>query len=233
VIPRWYAAHGVATDVVDIDPTVVAVARHHFGFPATIPVQVEDARTFLARPGKRYDFIVLDVFNGDTTPGHLLSREALLLAKGRLKPGGILGLNLMGSLKRHNAMTLSVVKTLRGVFRSVAVHPVFDVDAGDGSGNFVLFARDGAVGPVAPPAAEPIHPLAEKWVRYGLSHTVAVPDTPEAITLTDDFNPIDVRDIWLKERVRRIILETTHPDILLLGGGAGETTMQKARGNPA
>jgi hypothetical protein len=41
--------------------------------------------------------------------------------------------------------------------------------------------------------------------------------------LTDDFNPIDVRDLWLKEKVRRTILETTDPDILLLGclDGAG------------
>ena len=230
LVPRWYAARGIATEVVDIDPQVVAVARQQFGFPPQIPVHVEDARAFLARAGKRYDYIVVDVFNGDTTPGHLLSQEALLLTKARLKPGGVLALNLMGSLRQQNAMTVSVVKTLRSVFREVAVHPVFDADGGDGSGNFVLIARDGAVGPVPPPADEPIHPLPEKWVRHGLSHTVAVPDAPDAIVLTDDFNPIDVRDIWLKERVRRTILGTTHPDILLLGGGFGASAPQPDTG---
>ena len=33
--------------------------------------------------------------------------------------------------------------------------------------------------------------------------------------LTDDFNPIDIRDFWLKEQLRRGILGTIHPDILL------------------
>ena len=33
--------------------------------------------------------------------------------------------------------------------------------------------------------------------------------------LTDDYNPIDFYDLWLKEKVRRTILETTDWDILL------------------
>jgi hypothetical protein len=35
--------------------------------------------------------------------------------------------------------------------------------------------------------------------------------------LSDDFNPLDVRDIRVKEAVRRRIIETTHPDILIRG----------------
>jgi hypothetical protein len=38
--------------------------------------------------------------------------------------------------------------------------------------------------------------------------------TPDRI-LTDDFNPPDVRDLWIKEWLRKTILDTTHIDILL------------------
>jgi spermidine synthase len=216
VVPRWYAARGIVTDVVDIDPRIVAVAQEHFGFRPSGEVFVEDARAFLARGGGRYDYIVIDVFNGDTTPGHLLSREAIELARARLNPGGVLALNLMGSLRQHAAMTVSVIRTLNSVFREVAVHPLFDPAAGDGTGNFVVIARDGPAS-VAGVAPEGVHPLAEAGVRHGLAGPVAVPDHPDAIVLSDDFNPIDVRDIWLKEKVRRTILDTTPADILLLG----------------
>lgn len=39
-------------------------------------------------------------------------------------------------------------------------------------------------------------------------------DTP-AIILSDDYNPIDFYDSWLKEKVRKTILESTDIDILL------------------
>ncbi len=80
----------------------------------------------------------------------------------------------------------------------------------------MVLARDGPLAVGALPEAS-IHPLVEPAVRAGLGRTVAVPDHPGAFVLTDDFNPIDVRDLWLKEKVRRTILETTDPDILLLG----------------
>lgn len=213
VVPNWYAARGIVTDVVDIDPQIVAVAQSHFGFRPSGDVFVEDARAFLARPGRDYDYIVIDVFNGDTTPGHLLSLEAVRLAKARLASGGVLALNLMGSLREHAAMTASVIKTLRTGFEAVAVHALFDAATGDGTGNFVVIARDGPVAAAASDAG--VHPLAQRGVRHGLAGAVAVPENPEAIVLTDDFNPIDVRDVWLKERVRRTILETTPAEILL------------------
>jgi len=97
VVPRWYAARGARTEVVEINPAVARIARGHFGFPASLPVQIADAREFLARPGRRYDYLVLDVFNGDTTPDHVLSVEAFRLARARLKPRGVLAMNVAGA----------------------------------------------------------------------------------------------------------------------------------------
>ena len=41
------------------------------------------------------------------------------------------------------------------------------------------------------------------------------PKEKPSLGLTDDFNPVDVHDAWLRERVRRNILETTDWGILL------------------
>jgi spermidine synthase len=219
ILPSWYAARGYRTEAVDIDPEVVTVARRYFRLDPRVEVHVEDARTFLARGERRYDYIILDVFNGDTTPGHLLSVEAMRLVQARLAPGGVLGINLMGSLGEHGAMTASVVKTLRAVFAAVEVHPGYDTSAPDASGNFVILAHDRPGRERIALPEERIHPLAEAAARHGMRTTVDIPDRPDAVLLTDDFNPIDVRDIWLKERVRRIILDTTPLEILL--GAAG------------
>ena len=40
------------------------------------------------------------------------------------------------------------------------------------------------------------------------------PDTL-AITLTDDYNPIDFYDAWLKESVRKSIINSTDLDVLI------------------
>lgn len=217
LIPVWYEKQGVKTEVVDIDPTVIELARNYFGFKPTIPVHVEDARYFLSNSSQRYDYIILDVFNGDTTPGHLLSIEAMHLAKQRLNPGGVLAVNLMGSIKHHTFMTASVVKTLQSVFGQVAIYPAFDSASGEGIGNLEIVAYDGHERALQFEHIKrfAIHPSAEKIVRLGMAHTFAFPPQTPAIVLSDDYNPVDFYDLWLKEELRKNYLNYTDFDILL------------------
>ena len=217
IVPSWYAAQGIHTEVVDIDPKVASLARQHFGFDRNITVHVEDARYFLNRSTKRYDYVMLDVFNGDTTPGHVLSLEAMRLLKARMTPNGVLAINLMGTLGERGFMTASVIKTVQAVFGQVQTHPVFATDAPQASGNLVIIAYDGQARTLRAEqlAAFPVHPLAATGVRQGLQNTYRFPAGTAAMLLTDDYNPIDFYDLWLKEKVRRTILETTDWDILL------------------
>lgn len=216
LVPSWYQARGVLTDVVDVNPDVVALARDHFAFSTRGEVAVEDARAFLARPGRRYDYVILDVFTGDTTPGHLLTLEALQLVRARLSTGGILAINLIGSLRREAFMTASIVKTLAQTFATVEVYPTFDPGQND-FGNLVLVAHDGPPLPFDPARSGPIpvHPLARERVERLLGSRFAFPAGSPAIVLTDDYNPIDVYDAWLKEQLRTQILEATDWDTLL------------------
>jgi len=217
LVPAWYQAQGVATEVVDIDPAVIEISRSYFGFNPAIPVHVEDARYFLINTKQRYDFMVLDVFNGDTTPGHLLSVEAMRLAKKRLTPDGVLAINLIGSIKHHTLMTESVIKTLQSVFDQVEIYPAFNVSSGDGTGNLEIMAYDGTK---RKPQFDrivnkTIHPEVESSVRFSIQQSFALPMSTNAMILSDNYNPVDFYDLWLKEKIRRIIIETTDFEILL------------------
>jgi spermidine synthase len=85
-------------DAVEIDAAVVKAARQFFGFkedPA-LKVMVEDGRVFVKKAikaGSRYDLIMLDAFEDDYIPEHLLTREFLLEVKSILAPDGVLAAN--------------------------------------------------------------------------------------------------------------------------------------------
>ena len=217
LVPRWYEQQGIRTDVVDIDPQVVAVARDYFGFAVSGAVAVQDARFFLQQTAKRYDYIILDVFNGDTTPGHLLSIEALRLVHGRLTDRGILAINLIGSLRQTPRMTASIIKTLQQVFPAVAVQPNYDVEREEGGGNITVLAARQPLPPfdAARIARFPVHPLAQADVQRFVGRPYPLPALEQAIVLTDDHNPIDFYDIRLKEWLRGSILATTDFDMLI------------------
>ncbi|MBI5632514.1 MAG: fused MFS/spermidine synthase [Nitrospirae bacterium] len=217
VIPMWYEKMGIRTDVVDISEDIEKIAKTYFGFTLVGDMHIQDARFFLSNTKKKYDYIILDVFTGDTTPAHLLSKEALQQIKDCLAPEGIVALNLFGSLRNETFITASVLKTLGEVFRTVQIYTTFDQHAGDGIGNLAVMAYDGSARPVRADAASTfdIHPLAVDSIRRHFGKTFAfAPNTP-AMVLTDDYNPVDYHDVWMKEQVRKSIVQETDPDILL------------------
>ena len=218
VIPRSFAEQGIATEVVDIDPVVVSAARTHFGLPSGLPVHLVDARYFLATAATRYDYIILDVFNGDTTPGYLLSREALELVRTRLEPGGVLGINLIGRLGTEQQMTASVMRTLEAAFPWVQIFPQFIPGPDADSGNISIIAGTGKLLGDLPALDESnIHPFAREGVRKAWVQHYAWKSSNEGIILTDDYNPLDVLDLPLKETIRHNILNGTPHEILLSG----------------
>lgn len=217
-IPRRYTARGIETEVVDIEPAVVAAAHTHFGFPASQRTHLIDARYFLATAKTRYDYIILDVFSGDSTPGYLLSREALELVRARLEPGGVLGINLIGSLAGERRMTASVMRTLEAAFPWVRIYPLFIPSSGESMGNISIVAGIGEPLDELPALDETGLPLPVRdGLRRALAQRYVWNGSSEGIVLTDDYNPIDVLDLTLKEAIRRGILDATPHEILLSG----------------
>ena len=219
IIPNWFEQQGIKCDVVDINPAVVDIAKKYFKFQISGDIFIEDARYFLSSTERQYDFIVLDVFTGEMTPTHLLSVEALELVRKRLTPKGVLAVNMIGSLQSETYMTASIIKTMEAAFDQVRVFPAFNIDKSkSGVGNLAIMAYQGE--PRSLPQRKSqlkfqAHSSVIDMVFQNLNRQIQFPSGTPAIVLTDDFNPIDFYDGWLRENVRKTILETTDWDILL------------------
>jgi hypothetical protein len=100
------AAYGEPMDefrFYELNPDVVDVANRYFSFlresQASVEIVFGDGRVSMEREFRRsgsreYDVLVIDAFNSDAIPVHLLTLEAFELYWLHLKPGGVLALHL-------------------------------------------------------------------------------------------------------------------------------------------
>ena len=87
-------------DVVDIDGSLLKLAQSFFFYnkPKKTHFFVDEARRFVQRTEKKYDLIVLDVFQSNAIPpDHLITQEAFSQYKKRLTPRGLFILNFVGA----------------------------------------------------------------------------------------------------------------------------------------
>jgi hypothetical protein len=96
-----YNRPGQAWTFYEIDPSVERIARDpaYFTFlrdcAPGASVVLGDARLSLAHAADRgYDLMVLDAYSSDSTPVHLITREALALYRDKLAPGGVLAFHI-------------------------------------------------------------------------------------------------------------------------------------------
>jgi len=93
-------------DNVEIDPSVIKVARQYFGFfeNEKVKTYTQDGRIFIKRAllkKQKYDWIIFDAFNGDYIPEHLLTKEFLTETKRLLSENGVLTSNTFSSSKLY------------------------------------------------------------------------------------------------------------------------------------
>jgi spermidine synthase len=103
-------------DVAEIDPAVTRVAKEYFAFRTDPKLEVfeMDGRVYVKRAireGRKYDAILLDAFDQEYIPEHLLTQEFLEEVKSLLAPGGVLVGNTFSSSKLydHESTTYSAV----------------------------------------------------------------------------------------------------------------------------
>ena len=101
-----YVERGDVVTAYEINPLVVTFAEEDFSYladarkrGATVTTAIGDGRLVLEREvetqdSQGYDVLVLDAFNSDAIPVHLLTREAFELYWRALKPDGILAVNI-------------------------------------------------------------------------------------------------------------------------------------------
>ncbi len=89
---------GAQIDLVELDKSVDSVARNFFGFKPgpKIKVFIEDGRVFVKRIAAQkpnYDLVLLDAFDADYIPEHMLTREFLQEVKTVMAPNGVIVAN--------------------------------------------------------------------------------------------------------------------------------------------
>ena len=198
MVPMDFARHGARVDVVEINPAVLPVAKQYFGFQADqCRITFDDGRHFLNRCRKQYDVVVLDAFLGDSSPSHLLTKQAFASIKRVLRPGGSLVINSFGELEDgRDFFAASLNRTLKAVFAGVRLHT---------TGHSAMFfaATDHPIPVFArEPDLSEVHPELEPEVEEILhSHFDAAPD--HGMVLTDDYNPVEYYDARNREMIRR------------------------------
>src|SRR5207302_1421513 len=124
IVPMDFANQGLSVDVVEINPAVVPVAARYFNLETNkLHITIDDGRHFLNRCTKKYDVVVLDAFLGDSSPSHLLTREAFTAVRNVLRPDGVLAINAFADLDPgQDFFAASLNDTLKAVFQSVRIH---------------------------------------------------------------------------------------------------------------
>jgi len=94
-----YGERGDTFRFYELNPAVIALARSEFRYLSDCPCEVTvvpgDGRLALERePAQNFDVLIVDAFNGDSIPIHLLTREAFTAYLRHLRPGGILAFHV-------------------------------------------------------------------------------------------------------------------------------------------
>jgi len=123
--------------VVEIEPNVVAAARHFFKLPndpLRLHVVIADGVEYLANTDKTWDLILLDGFDEDARAGGLDTLPFYQCARAHLSSNGIMAVNLLG---RSHGFKESVERISTAFDGRALAFPSCD------SGNTIAFAVAG------------------------------------------------------------------------------------------
>jgi spermidine synthase len=177
----------VEIDGVEIDPAVSDAGRRYLGLGDNprLTVHDADARPFLRRTDERYDLVYADAYHQPYVPFYLATREFFGLVRERLRPGGLVALNV-ATVPGDRRLVRELAATLATEFPRVQVWPVLRF-------NHVVIGLTEA-GPVetrSPPSPD-LRPVARLLARE-LRPPVEPADDP----WTDDRAPVE----WITDRM--------------------------------
>ena len=177
---------------VEIDPAVVRVAEAYFGFrkDPLMKVVEEDARVYTKRAvhrGVTFDLIVLDAFNGDYIPEHLMTTEYLQETQQLMAPGGVLVANTFSISRLYDHESVTYQRVF-GEFINFALPE---------SANRVVIAAENLPEPAelrerAKAWRQRLKPYAVPITRYPRHMTTNVDWDTRARPLTDDYSPANL-----------------------------------------
>jgi len=110
-------------DAVEIDGELTDIGRRYFDLRGPrLRTHTADARPYLRRTKERYDVIVVDAYRQPYIPFYLATKEFFELARSRLRPGGMVIINV-GHPERSRRLEQVLGATLGAVFPTVVRDP--------------------------------------------------------------------------------------------------------------
>jgi hypothetical protein len=154
----------------EINPNVVRIAHESFTYlrdsAASIEIVEGDGRLALeAEPDQHFDLLVLDAFNGDSPPIHLMTAESFQLYRRHLAPDGMLAVNVTNKFLEFEPVVRRIGEA--SGMSAIRIDSQTDLKTGiSGAAWMLLSAQPGALEPLAdkarpapPPPREPARML--------------------------------------------------------------------------
>jgi spermidine synthase len=202
-VARDLRSQGIVTDTIEIDPAVADAAQKFFSFQPTGRFIVGDARYEIRNLDRRYDVIIHDCFTGGTEPTHLLTQEMLNELQRLLNEGGLLALNYVGFLTGEGSDAVEAVhRTLKSLFPHLRVFITEKSEFTD----FVFLASETPI--IQDSFRE------DPRIRRLIEHEHKVWDS-DGFIITDDYNPMESRQVRKSEAYRKLFLERIAFELLL------------------
>ena len=177
-------------DVVEIDHAVLRVAQQYFSFQPDehVHVIIEDGRAYvrrMLRGNKRYQLIMLDAYERQYIPEHMLTREFLTEVRTLLVPDGIVAANTFSSSRLYQN-------------ESVTYHAVFGSFYNLKSNNRVILASNGTL-PTLDEVSSNSRAFNDAFRPFGLTpasvltlFSTRIDWNPNARVLTDQYSPANL-----------------------------------------
>ena len=180
----------IVMDVAEIDPAVTRMAKQYFSFVPAVGTHVaeQDGRVYVKRAlqaGKTYDLVILDAFDHQYIPEHLLTVEFLREVKGVLAPNGVLAANTFATSRLYDS-------------ESATYHTVFGPFFNLASASRVILARMSGL-PDQAELARNADALEERLAAFGTGKAFLLPkfeiserSPPNVRVLTDQYSPANL-----------------------------------------
>lgn len=181
----------LSIDGVEIDPEIVTLGRRYFDMnEPNLQVHVTDGRAFLGTSGRKYDWVVVDAYQGSDIPFHLVTKEFFAQVRESLGPKGVLAINIAWWSPDDAELLRKIVTTVETAFPSVYVV----TGISDRSGAVLLAGGEDASPDNIPSAARAVGhkelvEIAREACAEGFPQISVVAGQGEP--LTDDRAPVD------------------------------------------
>lgn len=117
---------GHSVEGCELEPRMLKVAEEYFDIPVSrTAMRADDARLCINQMQGKYDFVVMDIFYGDHTPAHVLTRESLTTIYEHLHTHGMLVVLFPGPMGSDHVNALTHTLHATGFQVSVLVPDKF------------------------------------------------------------------------------------------------------------